>query len=80
MPVGRFEKILYAAIAILAVIMFASLTLVANTANTVIHDFFFDYFVALLAMAFFLASFKIAQALAGQAKEEAPIITDTEDE
>jgi hypothetical protein len=35
MPAGRFEKILYAAIAILAVIMFASLTPVANTANTV---------------------------------------------
>jgi hypothetical protein len=63
MPIGRFEKTLYAAIAILGVVMFASLSIVVNTANADVHLFFFDCFIALVAMAFFLLCFKIAKAV-----------------
>ncbi len=73
MPISRFEKTLYAAIAILGVIMFASLSIVVNTTNADVHLFFFDCFIALVAMAFFLLCFKIAKAVLVPSEPETTI-------
>lgn len=80
LPIGHYERALYGVILILAVIMFATFSIVIYAANVEAYTFFLSSLVVLLAMGLFLVAFKVVKALVSRGELEETSEEDTGDE
>jgi uncharacterized membrane protein len=70
MPVGHYERVLYGIIAILAVIMFATLSIVTYAVNAEAYAFFLTSLVLLLAMGIFVLAFNVVKTIVSRGEPE----------